>query len=126
MTNNKYSASLMNNTKWREVLLLTSHFYPTFEVAYTEREKFQSARSPEPKMLKTTYIDDPGIAGGPAEYKDIYAVRFPIFHNIRNPITGVTTKNKSIYEEFILALKSLGSIPITEIDEYIYIFGYQR
>lgn len=116
----------MSNTKWRKLLSMVGDFYSTFDVAYVWTESFQFAQSPSEKLLKEAYIEDPGIAGGPAKYADIYAMRFKRFHDVRNPSSGRISKDESICKSFIAALTGLGQYPIEEDTDFVYIYGYKK
>ena len=119
-----YSACFMNDTKWREVLLIAMQMRIQFEVAYVWREEFQMGTLVAPELLGTSTIADPGIAGGPAEYRDIFAIRFPRYVSVRNPTTGVSIQDESLSARFLAEISSLGALPIEVLRDCIYIRGY--
>lgn len=119
-----YSACLMNDTKWREVLLIAMRMRVQFEVAYVEREEFQMGAPVAAELLGEHTIADPGIAGGPAEYRDIYAIRFNRYVEVRNPRTGARTQDEGLSASFLAEINSLGALPIEILSDYIYVRGY--
>ena len=121
-----YSAAFMNNTKWRELLGLISRVGIQFEVAYVGRERFQTAYAPAESMLKNTYIADPGLAGGPVEYSEIYSIRIPKTSLIQNPKTGEKLPNTELSDLFLAEASQLGVLPLEEKDGFIYVHGYSH
>ncbi len=95
-----------------------------FEVAYVWREEFQMGMPVAQELLGGHAIADPGIAGGPAEYRDIYAIRVPRYVSIRNPRTGARTQDESLSARFLAEISSLGTLPIEVLSDYIYVRGY--
>ena len=121
-----YSAAHMNNTKWREVLTLIAQFQLEFEVAYVGSERFQYGSVLSTNLLTETYIADPGIAEGPSEYKDIYAIRIPKTIMLRNAKTGVKIPSSEKSDLFQRAAAQLGAIPIKTKEDFIYLYGYSH
>lgn len=121
-----YSAALMNNTKWREVLSLIGRLGIKFEVAYVGRESFQAALPPSESLLKNTYIADPGVAGGPAEYAEIYSIRILKTSLKQSPKTGERIPSTEASDLFLAAAARLGALPLEEKDGFIYVHGYSH
>ncbi|MEE9098963.1 MULTISPECIES: hypothetical protein [Pseudomonas] len=121
-----YSAAFMNNTKWRELLSLIRRIGIQFEVAYVGEERFQTAYAPPESLLKNTYIADPGLAGGPTEYSDIYSIRIPKISLIQNPKTGERLPSTGVSDQFLAEASLLGVLPLEEKDGFIYVHGYSH
>jgi hypothetical protein len=119
-----YSAALMSNTKWREVLSLIGRLGVEFEVAYIWEERFQLALPPSEEQLKEYYIADPGIAGGPAEYREIYSIRIPKVVLSLKTQTGEKLQSTEKSDLFITEAAQLGLLPLDVKDDYIYVYGY--
>lgn len=119
-----YSSAFMNNTKWREVLTLIGRMGVTFEIAYIWEERFQLAFPPTEDQLKETYIADPGVAGGPAEYRDIYSIRIPKTVLSQNPKTGEKPQNTEIGDLFLSEAAQLGVLPLEIKENFIYLYAY--
>ena len=124
----RYSVTLMNNTKWREVFsVLYQKVGLPFEVAYVrEEEEFRHASAPHISMLEDDYIKDPGLGGGPTYYKEIFSIRIPRKENYRNPKTGAASISEETSKDLLKALHELGQLPIELTDEYIIIYGYRK
>lgn len=121
-----YSTELMNNTKWREILSLVGRMGETFEVAYVWEERFQLALPPMEEQLKEKYIADPGIAGGPAEYSEIYSIRIPRKIWTQNPRTGEKLQSIEKSDRFLAEAAKLGLLPLEIKDDFIYVYGYSK
>lgn len=119
-----YSIAFMNNTKWREVLTLIGRMRMKFEIAYVWEERFQPALPPTEDQLKETYIADPGVAGGPTEYRDIYSIRIPKAVLSQNPKTGEKLQNTEIGDLFLSEAAQLGTLPLEIKENFIYLYGY--
>ena len=119
-----FSAYLMNDTKWREVLLTVAQLRVPFEVAI-KQEKFQIGMLFPPERLATHTIADPGLTGGgPLLYRDIYAIRVPRWIKTRDAKTGILFEDESPGTRFLAHIRALGQLPIEVLDEYIYVWGY--
>lgn len=121
-----YSSALMNNTKWRELLSLVGRMGERFEVAYVWEERFQPAFPPAEDQLKETHIADPGIAGGPAEYIDIYSIRIPKTIWAQNPKTGEKLPSTEKSDRFLTEAAKLGLLPLEIKHDFIYVYGYSH
>ena len=121
-----YSAALMNNTKWREVLRLVGRLGIEFEVAYIWQERFQPALPPSEDQLKESYISDPGLAGGPAEYGEIFSIRIPREVLSRNTRTGEVLQSTEKSSLFLAEAAKLGLLPLEVGKDFIYVHGYSH
>ncbi|WP_154668254.1 hypothetical protein [Pseudoduganella violaceinigra] len=127
MPKQKFSAKLMNDTKWREVLTLVARLSIQFEFSYVGAKTFQIGSISSLELLGEHGIADPGIGGsGPAAYKDILAIRVFRFAKKRNPLTGSVSADEALSEEFLRLTGSLGQLPIEVQSEFIYVHGYGR
>jgi hypothetical protein len=120
------SVRLINNTKWRELLRIIGQLWSEFEVAYLPECRFQHAHAVSLDLLGEAGIADPGIAGGPAKYSQIFAVRLPRYLPKRNPVTGVVSRDESLSQAFLERVQALGHLPIEQEPEYLYVYGYGR
>ncbi len=120
----QFSAKLMNDTKWREVLTLVGQLSIGFEVAYIGGKGFQFGAISSLELLGAHGIADPGIAGGPATYQDIFAIRLFRYAKKLNPITGSVSPDESLSQEFLSLAKTLGQLPIEVHSDFIYVNGY--
>ena len=119
-----FSAYLMNDTKWREVLLTVAQLRVPFEVAI-KQEKFQIGMLFPPERLASHAIADPGLTGGgPLLYRDIYAIRVPRWIKTRHAKTGILFEDESPGTSFLAHIRALGQLPIEVLDEHVYVWGY--
>jgi hypothetical protein len=118
------NARLMNNTKWRELLKIAGELALEFQVAYLPKREFQWAFLSSEALLGESGLADPGIAGGPAKYSEIWAIRVPKFLPNRNPVSGVRSPDEGLSAEFVGRSRMLGQLPLVEEAEYVYVYGY--
>lgn len=64
MRRSLYSSRLMNDTKWREVLLIVAQLRIQFELAFIGEEKFRTGMIFPAERLGPHVIADPGLTGG--------------------------------------------------------------
>ncbi len=125
----RYSVSLMNNTKWREILIVLYQQKAGFpiEVAFVrDEEEFRQTGVPPINLLEDDFIQDGGFGGGPCDYRDIFAIRIKRKENYRNPKTGAVSISEEASNELLKALNKLGKLPIELTDEHIIIHGYKK
>ena len=112
---NRYSASLMNDTKWREVWAIVCALELQVQMNYADNPSYGGAKvlhGPfKPDYIEDRGIRDPGI-GGPFLYKQILWLRVP---------KSSPNDNSSFREQ----VDALGNVPITENDEYFEVRGYE-
>ncbi len=121
-----YSAALMNDTKWREVLSLLSRLDISFEVAYVWDERFRTPFTVMEMSLRDSHVADPGLGGGPTEYRDIFSIRIPRTLPLRNPRTGEVQQTIENSDRFLAEAAKLGRLPLREEGGFIYLDGYSH
>ncbi len=120
-----YSAVLMNNTKWRKVLSLIAessipvHFAFVREESYLEKTRFPKNAYDE------NHVKDCLPGYGPFYYKEIYAIKCPIYESKVNTKTGAKYECKQRSEQFLEQLNSIGKLPIKLDEQFIYLKGYE-
>ena len=121
----KYSASLMNNTKWRFLFKKATEFdiYGEVTFVYDESKWYERAFPVEIELIDKTGLKDSGI-GGPCNYKDIFIARLSKWKVKRDSTTGKRSLDESDSKEFTSCLSNNGKYPISEDNEWIYISGY--
>ena len=110
---NRFSARLMNDTKWREIWLLIARHSLKVAMSYADTEHWNSASLWGP--FATDYVQqrgirDPGI-GGPFLYKQILSIRIP--------------KLNQDTSAFMADILQLGKLPLVETADQIEIVGYR-
>jgi hypothetical protein len=110
-------ASLMSNTKWREVLQCAASHGLWFQVALVgddgrDRERLCPPLPPA-KCLESMVADAGLTGGGPHEYWEILWVRYPrVFRN-------------QTLDAFLASVQDLGVLPLVATDAHIEIRGYE-
>lgn len=123
----KYKCSLLNDTKWREIIsVLIKHQIYRIEAAYIDNEKYCVGFIPEKNKLTEKYIMDPGFLRGPTHYDEIYAIRIPYISDNGGQIDGLQSITEGESKKLLKDLKSLGELPIEISDEFITIKGYSK
>ncbi len=112
-------ASLMSNTKWREVLQSASSHDLWYQVALVgdsperDRERLFSP-IPAAKFLDSMVADSGLTGGGPHEYWEILWVRYPrIFRN-------------QTLDAFLASVQGMGVLPLVATEAHIEIRGYEN
>lgn len=125
MRRSLYSSRLMNDTKWREVLLIVAQLRVQFELVLIGEEKFRTGMIFPVERLGLHVIADPGLTGGgPLHYWEIYALRVPRWIKTRHAKTGVLFEDESLGKSFLAHIRALGQLPVEVLAEYIYVWGY--
>lgn len=112
----KLPASLMNNTKWREVWTVLAELRLRIHFAYADQTSWNDDNSgklqgPFPvDYVQERGIGDPGI-GGPFFYKQILWIRVPRIYG--NDVGA-----------FCQRVEALGRLPISVGDDFVEIRGY--
>ena len=111
-------ASLMSNTKWREVLQCAASHGLWYQVALVGDSAGRDRERLCPPIPSLKFLDsmvaDPGLTGGPHEYWEILWVRFPrVF------------RNRSL-DAFLASIQNLGMLPLVATDAHIEIRGYEN
>ena len=120
-----YSSSLMNNTKWREVLDLVGKHGIAIKFSFIGNEEF----------LSNVFFPEDGVQGdhtkdccvhGPFYLKEIFAIKCAKYETKRNPISGAKYLDDTTYQAFLLDINRLGKLPLTVQDDHLIIYGYQK
>ena len=120
-----YSSSLMNNTKWREVLDLVGRHGIAIKFSFIGNEEF----------LSDVFFPEGGVQGdhtkdccvhGPFYLKEIFAIKCAKYETKRNPDSGAKYLDDTTYQAFFSDISALGKLPLTEIDDHLIIHGYQK
>ena len=110
---NKYTASFMNDTKWRELWTLIAEHSLRLSMAYADDPDWNAATLWGPfssNLVGERGIKDPGI-GGPFLYKQILSICIP--------------KSNEQFNLFISDVSRLGQLPITESEDSFEIVAYR-
>ena len=111
------SASLMNDTKWREVWEVLTALQLRFHIAFLGQPDWNAQNSLSlygpfrSDFVLHRGIRDPGV-GGPFDYQDILWIRVPRVY--RNNV-----------DEFLRQVGSLGQMPLFEGVDVVEVRGYQ-
>ena len=118
-----YPAAQMSNTKWRRVLETVGEIDIPVQFAFVREEEFKSTvHFPKDGCNQTSTKDC--CAHGPFYYKEIFAIRCPVYEMKTNLKTGAKYQCTERSDRFLENLNSIGKLP-TELDEsFIYIKGY--
>lgn len=125
------SAALMNDTKWREVLVTASRLELWFMVAFVGRKEpvvpveFDQKRlcsSPPEIAFERHHIGDWGTMCGP--YKDIFWVLFPrrCFYVVED---GRKRYRDQPIQGFLDELTRLGKLPLDATENFIRVYTSQ-
>jgi hypothetical protein len=112
-------ASLMSNTKWREVLQCAASYELWYQVALVcdsaGRDREWLCPPIRPFKLLDHMVADPGLTGGgPHEYWEILWVRYPrIFRN-------------GALDAFLASVQAFGVLPLVATDAHVEIRGYEN
>ena len=120
-----YSSSLMNSTKWREVLNLVGSLNMEVQFSFVRKEQFMSLiRFPEGGTKENATTDC--TYHGPFLLKEIFEIRCPRFEEKIDPKTGTKYKDETKFLAFLVSLNKLGQLPINETETGVIISGYQK
>ena len=112
----KFSAALMNNTKWLEVWMASSARKIRFNIAWIWEPDIMSETLYWPvyaaKLTRTGFLDPGPTGGGPCEFRGIYKVRF--------------SKNFGDVDGFRDDLGRIGKLPLDESADALELRGYER
>jgi len=61
---------------------------------------------------------------GPFYFKEIFAVKFPVFETKTNPRTGARYKDTEKSDRFLSELETLGKLPVRKENEFILLKAY--
>ena len=110
---NRFSARLMNDTKWREIWSLIARHALQVAMSYADEPDWNSESLWGPfsaDYVQQRGIRDPGV-GGPFLYKQILSVRIP--------------KRDQDTSGFMADAMQLGELPIIDAVDQIEIVGYR-
>ena len=120
-----YKAALMNNTKWREVLLCIAKQEMQVQFAFVRDEVFLTPVSFAEGGIKLDYVSDCTIHG-PFYFKDIFAIKCQKYEQKRNSATGRVINDDTKFIQLQNAFKSLGELPIKVTEDGLTIHGYEK
>ena len=121
----EYSAALMNNTKWREVLNILGETSMPVQFAFVREEEFSSHQIKFPiGGCNETHTKDCTMHG-PFSFKEIYAIKCPVVGLRANGKTGAKYKCTERSDRFLDKVKAIGIVPIEIREEFIHIKGYE-
>lgn len=123
----RYPATLMNNTKWREVLdVIGQHNIPVQFSFVREDDHFKSkVKFPVGGCAENHTLDC--TAHGPFYFKEIFAMRCERYNEVTIDLkTGKRSQNDDVYQRVIQDLMKLGQLPIEYHDDSFTIYGYQK
>ena len=120
-----YTCSLMNDTKWREVLDLVGRYNQQVQFAFVRDETFLSLTAfPEGGTKGDCSTDC--TAHGPFFLREIYALHCPLPDEKKDPKTGRKYRDETDYRRFIAALKALGQLPLAEDETGVTLYAYRK
>ena len=120
-----YACTLMNNTKWREVLDLLGYQRMPVQFAFVRDEEFMTQTIfPEEGCDGDHTVDC--TAHGPFYLKEIYAIKCPKYQDKMDSKTGVKYQCEKRFETVLEGIKSLGKIPVELNDDNFVIYGYKK
>ncbi len=125
--NNKvrsFSAELMNNTKWREVLQILSEEHATISYSTVWVDEFSNWESLDRIDLKREYVADGCLLGGPRLYRELKELHIAKNEKLRNPVTGAQEISNHKSQRILNRIYDIGKLPIVEKDDFYSICGY--
>ncbi len=121
-----FSVSLMNNTKWREVLYLIAQTNVEIRFSTVWEGKFSRPQEVKSPILHEEYLGDGCLAGGPIFYKETSELRIARFQQLRDPRTGVVYKDDACSQQLLNSLEKLGLLPLTIGADEIILCAYAQ
>ncbi|SIP96222.1 hypothetical protein SAMN05421647_101597 [Marinobacterium stanieri] len=119
-----FSVSLMNNTKWHEVLYLIAQTNVEIRFSTVWEERFSRPQEVKSPIFHEEYLGDGCLVGGPIFYKEIRELRIARFQQLRDSRTGAMYKDESCSQHLLNSLEKLGQLPLTIGDDEIILCAY--
>ena len=125
------SVRLMNDTKWRKVLVTASRLELWFIAAFVGDEEpvlpaefdRKQLRSPLPEVaFERHHIGDWGGMSGP--YKDLLWVLFPARFSVSDE-GGQKLYREQQIKAFLEAVAQLGKLPLEAAESFVRVYGYK-